>query len=265
MIRRLAVGGLVSAAVGLAGWRADALSGRGAVAATVVGTGLSAGSSWRGMTVLATFFVSSSALSRRGHGDVVAAKGSRRDERQVLANGGVATLAALVTATASPATTLTLVGGSLAAATSDTWATELGAGSSRAPRLMLSGHAVAPGTSGGVTQRGSLASLAGALAIGVVTGALVAIDNGWRRGVRSGIGVTVAGVAGSLTDSILGERVQERRRCPECDLATEAQVHTCGATTVVAGGVRGVDNDVVNLVCTAVGSVAAIPFVRRWD
>jgi uncharacterized protein (TIGR00297 family) len=251
--------------VSLAGWRVNALSGRGAVAATGVGSGIAAGSSWRGLTLLAIFFVSSSALSRRRRRDDVAAKGSRRDERQVLANGAVAALAALATSRRTSPAMLALVGGPLAAAASDTWATEIGSSSGRVPRLAWSGRAVPGGTSGGVTLRGSLASLAGAVTIGGAVGLLVAVDGDGRSALRCAVGTTVAGLAGSLVDSLLGELVQERRRCPECDAVTESLVHRCGAETVYAGGVRGLDNDAVNLACTMVGWLAVIPFAGEWD
>ncbi|HYI14850.1 MAG TPA: DUF92 domain-containing protein [Thermomicrobiales bacterium] len=260
MRARLLAGSIVSAAISLAGWRAKALSGRGALTATGVGASIATGSSWPGMVVLGTFFISSSALSRLGSQPEIVAKGSQRDERQVLANGAVAAIAALVGGKVDRALGTSLAAGALAAATADTWATELGAGSQRIPRLAWSGRSVPPGTSGGVTPRGSLASLGGAIAIGIVTVAVVGVADGRSRALRIGPGVVVAGLAGSLADSLLGELVQERRRCPACDVLTEARVHHCGTATVHAGGVRGVDNDVINLACTAVGLLAMIPF-----
>lgn len=70
--------------------------------------------------------------------------------------------------------------------------------------------------------------------------------------------VIAAGVIGSLVDSVLGETVQERRYCPVCDKITEARVHRCGAPTLHQGGVRGIDNDIVNLACTAAGGLSAL-------
>jgi uncharacterized protein (TIGR00297 family) len=254
-------GAIASVAVSAAGWRANSLTGRGAMTATAVGTAISVGSSWRGMVVLGTFFVSSSALSRSGRNTGVVAKGSQRDERQVLANGVVAAIGALVGGKVNQVVGSSLVAGALAAATADTWATELGSSSGSVPRLAWSRRAVPPGTSGGVTPRGSFASLAGAATIGVVSTVVVGVSDGWVRGLRVGSGVVVAGVAGSLVDSLLGELVQERRRCPVCGTLTEARVHRCGAATVHVGGVQGVDNDLVNLACTAVGCLLMTPFV----
>lgn len=263
MNRRMVFGAIASVAVSAAGWRANSLTGRGAMTATAVGTAISVGSSWPGMVILGSFFVSSSALSRSDRHDTVASHGSRRDERQVLANGAAAAIGALVGGRNDRMIGTALAAGALSAATADTWATELGAGSTSVPRLALSGRPVPPGTSGGVTRRGSLASLYGAATVGIVACAVVGAAEGRTRALCVGRGVLIAGLAGSLADSVLGELVQERRRCPACDVVTEARVHRCGASTVHACGMRGVDNNVVNLACTVVGCLAVFPFVAR--
>lgn len=251
---------MVSTAISVAGWWTDALTGRGAIAATGVGTAIAAGSAGSGMLVLGTFFASSSVLSRTVGKRDVAAKGSQRDERQVLANGAIAAVGALAGRRVDRQLALALVAGPLAAATADTWATELGAGSRRVPRLILSGRAVPPGTSGGVSLRGSLGGLAGAATIAAVTGVLTRGMSGWEGAVRIVPGVVVAGLAGSVADSVLGELAQERRYCAVCDVPTEARIHHCGSSTVHTGGVPGIDNDLVNLACTAIGCLAVVPF-----
>jgi uncharacterized protein (TIGR00297 family) len=260
-MRRIVVGGVASATISVAGWRTKALSGRGAVAATGVGTCVAVGSSWPGLLVLGTFFISSSALSRRRRRQSVAAKGSRRDERQVLANGLVAALASLIVGRRDPAAGLAVAGGALAAATADTWATEVGATSRKAPRLLLSGRAVVAGTSGGVTVRGSVASFGGAATIGSVCGLLVGLTHSWRDARWIGPGVLVAGLAGGVVDSLLGELVQERRRCPDCGVLTEALIHHCGQLTIHVDGIERIDNDAVNLACTLTGGLVMLVFL----
>src|SRR6185503_19506702 len=95
------------------------------------------GLGWRGLLLLLAFFVSSTLLS----------KPTTRNAWQVLANGGVAALAALAGSWAAFA-------GALAAATSDTWASEIGRHSRSLPRLISNGTAVPAGTDGGITVRG---------------------------------------------------------------------------------------------------------------
>ncbi|HXO86332.1 MAG TPA: DUF92 domain-containing protein [Gemmatimonadales bacterium] len=183
------------------------LTRRGTVAALAVGLATVYGFGWRGVTLLLAFFVSSSLLSRAVEG------GRGRNERQVLANGGVAALAAL--AGSWPA-----FAGALAAATADTWATEIGSHSPTPPRLITNGRPVPAGTDGGITLLGTAGGIAGALLIAVL--ARVLVPGGFL------MPVAVAGIAGMLLDSLLGATLQ--------------------------GRLTWLDNDAVNLAATAAGA-----------
>jgi uncharacterized membrane protein len=95
--------------------------------------------------MLMTFFISSSALGRvradlraQRIGAIVA-KGGPRDAMQVLANGGAFALAAVGFTLHPHAGWLALGAGAMAAATADTWATEIGSLSRAAPRSILTG------------------------------------------------------------------------------------------------------------------------------
>ena len=248
MRRQRALSALVAGTVSVAGWRGNLLTPFGAVAATGVGTAIIHGAGWRGATLLGAFFGSSNALGRLAEPPGTIAISAARNERQVVANGGVAALCALAVPAAG-ARALTACAGALAAATADTWATEVGSRSRVTPRLLLSRASVERGVSGGVTPAGLAAAVAGASYIATLS-ALI----GARR---STLAVAIAGVAGALLDSLLGETLQERRSCPVCDRPTEASVHHCGAATVHVGGVRGIDNDAVNLACALTGAGVA--------
>ncbi|HXE57129.1 MAG TPA: DUF92 domain-containing protein, partial [Gemmatimonadales bacterium] len=155
---RLAGAALASLAAALLAWRAGTLTRGGAVAATLVGTAVLAGTGWPGAAALAAFFVSSNLVDRLvaiRHPAPGEAKGSRRDQWQVLANGGPAAVGGLL-GVAEPGLGLWVVSASLAAAGADTWATALGATSPHPPRHVLTRTPVPPGTSGGVTLRGTL-------------------------------------------------------------------------------------------------------------
>ena len=88
-----------------------------------------------------------------------------------------------------PIALLAAFAGVMATVTADTWATELGVLSPRPPRLITTGRTVEPGTSGGITAYGMLASSAGALAIGVVLLLLAAVER------RALVAVAAAGGA----------------------------------------------------------------------
>jgi uncharacterized protein (TIGR00297 family) len=230
------------------------LSTSGAVCGFVVGT-VTVAAAWSWGILLLLFFVTSSILSRFGQarkidltGDVVE-KDGHRDMWQVLANGGayfVAAIGALLVASPIP---YALGAGALAAATADTWATEIGTYAGGVPVSIVSWQRVPPGTSGGISLFGSVAGVAGALFI-----AITAVLAKWPVPFAATI---LGGIAGALSDSILGATMQVRRRCDRCDKSTERRVHDCGSTTVYAGGVEWVDNDVVNFLSTSFGAMVA--------
>ncbi|MDI3339338.1 MAG: DUF92 domain-containing protein [Sphaerobacter sp.] len=263
---RVALGAVAAGAVAGAGWRTGALTPGGAAAAVAVGTPVFATGGLHWASVLFGFFTLSSALSRVGGarkaaGADVAAKGGRRDEGQVLANGGVAAVAALAAAAAGGEAAFPAFLGAVAAAASDTWATEVGMLSRRPPRSIVTLRPVPPGISGGVTPLGLAAAAAGGAAMGLIA----ALGGGeGSGGSRAGVVAlaTVAGLSGSLVDSLLGGTVQRVFRCPCCGVETERQVHGCGATTVPVRGVGWIDNDVVNLVGTAAGAATALVMAR---
>lgn len=247
----LPAAGAIAGAVALAAWRARALTGAGAAAATAVGTTILCGAGWPGGAALAAFFVSSSAISRLAPAPPspeADAKGNRRDPWQVLANGGPAALGAML-AWRTPGLALWIVTASLAAAAADTWATSAGAWSRRPPRHLFTGKAVPPGTSGGISLYGTLGALAGAC--------LVAGAGAWAGGAANLLpAATLVGFSGMVADSALGASMQGRFRCPRCGLRSERQVHRCGTPTERVGGVAWLNNDGVNALATGIGALA---------
>jgi uncharacterized protein (TIGR00297 family) len=226
--------------VGTIAYGRQALTADGAAAAVLVGCVTFARGGSSGAASLLSFFGSSTLLSRLGEKKKQAlplaqAKGARRDAWQVLANGGVATACFLVGQR--------LAGTSaLAAAGADTWATEIGLLSRSAPRLITTLRTVPPGTSGGVTPQGLLASAAGAL--------VVALSVPGRRRA-----VVAAGLGGALVDSVLGATLQVVYRCPQCDVSTEEALHArCGTPTIHQKGLRWMTNDAVNFLATLAGA-----------
>lgn len=200
------------------------------------------GLSWRGLAVLTLFFITGSLLSQ-----LAERRGPRRSARQVLANGGVAALAALVGSWSGAA-------GALAAAAADTWATEIGAFSPVPPRLLTTGRPVPRGASGGVTLLGTLGGIAGAGIIAAVATALAP-----RGGARApGAVIALAGVGGMLADSLLGATLQGKYACPACDARFERGSIVCHEPVRLSGGQRWLDNDLVNLAATVSGAAVAV-------
>ena len=244
---------VVAGAVVYAARRQRTLSGSGAAAAAVVGVVCTmAGVGWG--VLLITLFITATVLSRYRRsvkeariGDFVE-KGGERDAWQVAANGGTFTALAVASLVHHSWIWFPLGAGAIAAATADTWATEIGTLASHPPRLITSGKVVPAGTSGAVTWIGTFAGLAGAIFIG-----LVALLVGWGR--AAGYAAVAGGIAGALIDSLVGATIQRRRWCDVCDKPTERRVHSCGTTTHPHGGIGWVDNDVVNALSSLTGAV----------
>ncbi len=254
---QILVGIFLAVLVAILAWRAGALSASGAWAAAVTGGLIFGLGGWPWATLLLTFFISSSILSRAFSKRKASlaekfSKGSRRDWGQVLANGGLGALLAIGTQVFPNQTWLWLAfGGAMAAVNADTWSTELGVLSPKAPRMITNGKEVERGTSGGVTLLGTLAALCGAVVIGLA-GLFFNLDKHWL--LRLGL-VILGGLVGSLFDSFLGATVQAIYWCPRCNKETERHpLHTCGTATIQVRGWSWFNNDVVNFACSIMGA-----------
>ena len=253
-----AIIGLVAAlVVGAAARRAGSLARSGFAAAVACGT-LSAIGGWRWAFALILYFVAASALSRVAGAEAaertsgVVAKGGDRDWAQVIANGGVYSLAAALTAIpGAPQFLAWGAMGGLAAASADSWATEIGVWLGGRPRSIIYRTYVRTGESGGVTRAGTLGAVAGAAWVALVAAALE-----FSHGLA--LASFVAGCGGSDADSGFGATIQERRWCDECGEPTERAVHLCGSATRRVGGIRALDNDVINLFSRITGFVLGV-------
>lgn len=127
---------------------------------------------------------------------------------QVAANGGVAVLAAVVHAVNGWPPGFAVAAGAIAAATADTWGTEVGRWSPHLPRLVTTWTVVPHGRSGGVTAIGTIGTAAGAF---LIAGIAAAIGDG-THSIRFFVTVAGAGFTGALADSVLGATVEERRQ-----------------------------------------------------
>ena len=260
LIRWLA-GGLVAVAVAGLARRRRSLTPGGAVMAAAVGTIVVGAGGWWWGVILVAFFASSSALSmlRRERTAEIARRGHERDAVQVVANGGVATVIAaglFVPAELEPAR-FALFCGTVAAVNADTWATEIGRFSRTAPRLITSGRPVVRGASGGVTPLGTAGSLLGAMLIGTLA-ALGAVA-GWAPEAPPWllpVGTTVAGLLGSLLDSLVGATAQASYREPGSGRITEQPFNPSGVPNELVRGHAWVNNDLVNLAASVAGTAA---------
>ncbi|XP_032815808.1 transmembrane protein 19 isoform X1 [Petromyzon marinus] len=214
------------------GLQKKSLDRSGAMAALIVGFVLTS-SNYCFFASMLVFYMTSSWLTKwkgeiKKRLDPEYREGGQRNWVQVFCNGGVPTeLALLYVIEVGPgqlpidfsshysASWLCLaLLGALACSCGDTWASEVGPILARSsPRLVTTGCKVPPGTNGGVTVVGLLASLCGGLLVGlaffVTLSALSSreldrVPSQWPLIVYGG----VAGLLGSLIDSYLGASMQ---------------------------------------------------------
>jgi uncharacterized protein (TIGR00297 family) len=248
---QIALGALLAAAVALIAYRARSLSADGALAAFAIGAVVFGAGGWTAALVLFAFFIPSTVLSRVGktrkRALVDVGKSGPRDAWQVLANGGVAAACVLL-ALRFGAGWSAAFAGAFAAASADTWGTEIGTLAPGKPRSIFGFAEIEPGLSGGITVAGSLATLGGALCVALVA---------WLAHVAPFVPVAVAGVAGAFFDSALGASAQALRRCPACAVDCETNPHHCGTPTTLRRGLGWMENDAVNFAATLAGALVA--------
>jgi len=242
--------------VSLLAWGAGVLTPSGAGCAFGVGGLIFALGGWPWATLLLTFFISSSGLSklfrkRKAMLSEKYAKGSRRDWGQVLANGGLGAFLVLVQAYHPDQLWPWLAyAGAMATVNGDTWATELGVLSRTPPRLITTGELIEHGDSGGVTITGSFATLSGAALL-----ALVMILFGGPTASPSGAAaVILGGLAGAFFDSLLGATVQAIYYDPKCAKYTEHRVPDVSPER----GWAWMNNDAVNLISSMFGALTTV-------
>ena len=234
---RLLTGFGLNAAIALAALLARSIDGVGALSAVVIGSAITAGLGLAGLALMIAFFVLGSAVTKLGYRTKAARgiaqeKGGARGWQNAWANGGVPAALAVLAGMAPPGPRDVLAiayAASVATAAADTCSSEIGKAYGRRTFLITTLRPVPPGTEGAVSLEGTLAGLLGAVLVGtagVVTGLF-----GWPAALL----VAVAGLIGSLAESVLGT-VAERR------------------------GWMG--NDLLNAANTAIGALAAFAMLR---
>ncbi|KAI8886455.1 hypothetical protein K501DRAFT_244156 [Backusella circina FSU 941] len=144
--------------------------------------------------------------------------------------------------------------GHYACCAGDTWASELGILNNEWPILITRFKKVPPGTNGGVSGLGLAASLAGGLFVGLI-GALSLYLEQPCHGVAYELVILggVAGLGGSLIDSLLGATLQESLYSEEKKIILNKRIPD--QTITVISGYPVLDNHQVNFITSVTTSV----------
>ncbi len=238
------------------------LTARGVIFAVVLDVIVSVALGNFGFTLLLAFLLLSVVVDKlkkhfRKAPDQISKRGEHRDEIQVMANGLIPAVMAILYFITKHNVFLIAYSATLAECFADSTASGFGALSKSAfdPFRMKK---VPVGLSGGMSLVGTLSSIVSAFAFLLIPMAFGVF------GIKEWIISAIAAIVGMLLDSLLGSLVQAKYKCSVCGIITEKTSHCC-ADTVLASGSRYITNDIVNLVsalfAAILSSVSYIIFI----
>lgn len=211
-------------------------------------------SGWLGFIALIFFFLLGSMVSRIGkekkaNAYVLHEHQGARSIVQVIANGFPSLVFAAFYYITNSESFLLAVFVCLAAATADTFSSEIGMLSKKQPVSILTLRPIQRGISGGITLLGVMGGALGAFII-----SFFAVPN---FGIKGASVVTIAGVVSSIVDSILGAgfqaKYQIKNEVKEKHLQQLTEQKYLGDKPLkLVHGFRWVNNDVVNFVSVLV-------------
>jgi uncharacterized protein (TIGR00297 family) len=201
---------------------------------------------WKWTVPILSFFILSSLLSKIAETlsskeiNQIFEKGSRRDYKQVLANGGVPLLICVLSVLIPDTIDWYLVYLlAVAISTADTWSTEIGTLFSKNVYLITSLKKVNAGISGGISFIGTIGGIAGSFFITLSAFLFVNLQ------MIDVLIILIFAFLGNLFDSLLGATLQVVYKCPACLKLTEKKFH-CQVKTTYYKGLKFIDNDFVN-------------------
>lgn len=217
-------------------------------AVIIVGTILLGFGGWILAASVVFFFIVSSLLSNRtsdsGKSNGVLAHHLRRDGYQVWANSFWAALFCILWFASGAIAALVAAFAVIAAATADTWATEVGTKNPGKTVMITNFTPVEPGVDGGISLKGTIAAFLGASAIS----AFVLLSQLSSTLIIFFI-VLGTGFFATIADSILGAMFKEKNFSfpePE-DFSSETESFS---------------NSVVNWISTGIGGIAAFTLTQ---
>ena len=189
---------------------------------------------------------------RKNDDSSITKRGECRDHVQVLANGLIPmVMAVMFSLTVNKAFLIGYVA-ALAEALADTAASGMGA-YSKTTFDIFKMRKCKKGISGGMSVVGTVASLFGAAIISALALLFGAVN------LKLFFAVIASAFLGAVFDSFLGSVLQVKYKCTVCGELTEREEH-CKKRTEKVSGIAFFDNDIVNLLSGAFSAVLGIVF-----
>lgn len=246
----------ITAAIVFAAWCVSSITIRAALSAFVLGVSLFFFGGDVIYWTLIEFFVLGSTISKFKKKDKSCAEklhhrqGSRTSV-QVLANGLPVLLFCIAYYFIENNAFLLVAFSCLAAASADTFSSEIGMTSKKNPVSIMTFKPIQKGISGGVTTLGMASGLLGSM--------LIALMAFIYFGVYGFLVVIFFGFIGSLFDSVLGATLQAKYKLPdEGGLTERSEMHN--KKLAISSGFAFVNNDIVNFISILFSGLACLLF-----
>lgn len=238
------------------------LSFSGVIGTMIVGFSVFYYLSLRAWIVIILFFVSSTIIgkiSRKARNKIaegIQKKGGCRDIFQVFANGGPATILAILYGFTGKMKYIALYASAIAESTSDTWAGELGILDDNGPVSIINFKPVQAGLSGGVSKIGTISGFIGSLFIGISYEICFAkfTDYNWFIEI---LVISITGFIGCLADSLFGATIQGHYWDTDLEQITEKESRN-GRKFKIVKGFKYIDNDMVNFLSNVTSILFAL-------
>lgn len=239
------IGLVLSLLVSLLAYKKKSLDKSGFITAVVVGTVIYYFGTYLIFTLLMCFFISSSLVTKKDE----KYEKEGRNFYQVIVNALVAVVCSVLYFYTKNEQYLVLASIGLAAANSDTWASEIGGRTKGVTRSIVTFKRIEQGESGGISLLGTLSALLGSFFIAVVSYllllSLIVPMYSWYYYL---IIITIAGFIGDVIDSLLGVLVQEKYLDSKTNTVVEHPGNRKESQRI--SGIPYFNNNIINLIST---------------
>ena len=241
------IGFTLSLLIAILAYKKKSLNRSGAIAATIIGTFIYAMGSYIVFTLLILFFISSSVITK-----IKQESKEEKDGRnfiQVLANSLAALIFSIIYFYTKQEIFMVVAAIGIAASTSDTWASEIGKTSKGKNVSILNFRQIPKGESGGISLKGTIASILGSLLIAFVFILLLGFKTEFTRILLYYLlMIGLGGFLGCILDSYLGIFIQAKYI--EIKTGIKVEKFYKDEKLKLISGIPFINNDMVNLLST---------------